>query len=101
MENHVPPNPPPKSWAANAENHVAVWTIEMKPSSKWIIPPSVKGVNRVLYFYKGDSIEIDGSKIQPMNGIELKADRENNLVNGLQTSSLFMLQGMHIREPLV
>jgi len=101
LENHVPPNPPPKSWAANAENHVAVWTIEMEPGSKWIIPPSVKGVNRVLYFYKGDSIEIEGSKIQPMNGIELKADRENNLVNGPQTSSLLMLQGMPIREPVV
>ena len=36
-----------------------------------------------------------------MNGIELKADSQNSLVNSSQTLSLIILQGMPIKEPMI
>jgi redox-sensitive bicupin YhaK (pirin superfamily) len=45
--------PAPDSWAADTENHVAIWLIRMAPNSEWTLPAAPTMVNRSLYFYRG------------------------------------------------
>jgi len=101
LDRFAPPNPPPNSWATDPDNQVAVWTIDMEAGAEWTIPSTHEGINRVLYIYKGQSLEIEGSKIQPMNGVELKPDSKINLFNGPESSGLLLLQGRPIGEPVV
>ena len=93
--------PPPDSWAAEKNNHVAIWTIVMSPGAQWVLPQSVKGLSRTLYFYQGDSLTIDGEIISSMNKIELQSDMEAVLQNSTEECRLLLLQGRPINEPVV
>src|SRR6056300_24923 len=39
------PAPPPDSWAANPENNVALWLIELEQGAHWTLPASAAGLN--------------------------------------------------------
>ena len=95
------PDPAPDSWAANPENEVAVWHIQMDPGATWTLPPASRGVNRSLYFFSGDQIEIEGTTVDSGNGMELRADRPIEMVNGEKEGRLLLLQGRPILEPVV
>lgn len=93
--------PPPDSWAANADNHVAIWTIVMSAGAQWKLPKSEQGLNRTLYFYRGDSLNIDGELISAMHKIELQSDIDVMLRNTNEECRLLLLQGRPINEPVV
>lgn len=99
--NVVALKPAPDSWAADPQNEVSIWTIKMQAGSKWIIPSASEEVNRNIYFYKGDSISIDGTMILPANSIEVKASSELHIENSNAESYLVLLQGKPINEPIV
>ncbi len=40
IDQQTAPSPPPDSWAAAAENEVAIWNIQMDAGAKWIAPIS-------------------------------------------------------------
>jgi redox-sensitive bicupin YhaK (pirin superfamily) len=101
IENVVALKPAPNSWAADPKNEVSIWTIKMQAGSKWIIPSANEEVNRNIYFYKGDSISIDGTIIIPANCIEVKASSELHIENSNSESYLVLLQGKPINEPIV
>ena len=92
--------PPPDSWAGNIENHVAIWTIAMSPSARWLLPASEPGLNRTLYFYQGSSLSIDGVDILPMHKIELQSERDVLLQNADEECRVLLLQGRPIGEPV-
>ena len=96
-----PPTPPPDSWANDVKNSVAIWTIDMDANAEWEIPAAGTGVNRTLYFFKGSTFEINGTDIPAYHAAELKADQKLSLKNGSTKSSLLMLQGKPIGEPVV
>ncbi len=91
----------PDSWAADPDNKVAVWTIKMEADGQWIIPPAGDGVNRIIYFHHGSSIEINGTAVSSKLAIELKSDRELIITNGISECQLLLLQGKPINEPVV
>jgi len=93
-------SPPPHSWAADRDNHVAIWTMRMTPGSSWTLPAAVSGIHRTLYFYQGAALSIDGVDVAPMHGVELLPDRNAVLVNGDQEGLLLLLQGRPINEPV-
>ncbi len=95
------PDPAPNSWAADMENEVAIWNIHIKANSEFILPRAVSNVNRTLYFYEGDSIMVEGQRIEKNSGIELVAGQEINIQTGSQTAHFLMLQGKPIAEPIV
>ncbi len=35
------PMPPPDSWAADANNHVAIWLIQLEPGANWTLPATM------------------------------------------------------------
>lgn len=95
------PKPPPESWAAVAENEVAIWHIRMDPGASWILPSASGGINRSLYFFSGESVELEGTPVASGNGMDLQADKRIELVNGEQEGRFILLQGRPILEPVV
>lgn len=94
------PAPAPNSWAANPENQVAIWTITMEPGAKWTIPAKTADINRTLYYYRGESLNIEGTSIPLSTAIKVDAGEELTLENGAETSHLLFLQGRPIGEPV-
>lgn len=99
--NQQGPTPPPNSWANNPENKVAIWNIKMEPKAIFKLPVSLPGVNRNLYFFKGDKITIEDKEISNYQGIELNTEKEVEITNGEKESHLLLLQGKPIGEPVV
>lgn len=93
--------PAPDSWAADPENHVAIWLIKMEPGAKWLLPAADAKAKRTLYFYKGDSLLVGGVTIPALHSFEVKADEELTLENSHAGSYLLLLQGKPIDEPVV
>lgn len=96
----VPMSTPPDSWAAVAENHVAIWVIKMDADATLTLPASVSDLNRTLYFYRGETLSIAGTDVSPLQGAELQSDMDALLENGNQESYLLLLQGRPINEPV-
>lgn len=97
----APPPSPPKSWAANVENDVAVWCIKMAAHAEWTLPKTVATTNRMLYFFSGESAEISSEVVQPKVGLHLKPDADIILRAGSTESEFLLLQGRPIGEPVV
>jgi redox-sensitive bicupin YhaK (pirin superfamily) len=93
--------PPPASWAAQADADVALWTLAMAPGAHWTLPPANgAATRRMLYFFQGATLALDGQPVQRSHAIELRGDRPINLANGDTTSELLLLQGRPIGEPV-
>lgn len=100
-ENINPLPPPHNSWAADPNNFVVIWKIEMESYAKWILPATKKGVNRNLYFYKGSDLRILEQNIRPYQRIELNPEEQVVLENGQTQSHLLLLEGKPISEDIV
>ena len=94
-------DPAPDSWAADPTNEVAIWTIKMDPKARWKLPKASPGINRTLYFYKGNILQLEGQNIPLYHAVKLHADKEVTLQNGADESKLLLLQGKPIDEPVV
>lgn len=94
------PDPAPHSWAADPSNEVAIWTMRLEAGAQWTLPAAYSGVNRSLYFYRGAIIQIAEKIFSSHQVIELYADQDVVLKNGLTESSLLLLQGKPINEPV-
>ncbi len=94
------PAPAPDSWAANPENEVEIWHLKMEENASWEIPTTNKKVNRILYFFEGELVNIDEKEISPNYSIKLNASKKVSLQNGNKKSRLLLLQGKPIEEPV-
>lgn len=101
IESTVAPAPAPESWAADKNNEVAIWTIKMDPGAQWTLPLASASVNRSLYFYDGDTVQIADKKFSTHQAVDLHADQPVVLINGNTESSFLLLQGKPIGEPVV
>lgn len=54
--------PPPRSWAARPENHLAIWIVSLDPGVSTELPGFDPSAGRVLYNY-GGAVIIDGQEI--------------------------------------
>lgn len=94
-------DPTPDSWAADADNHLQIWTLKMEPNAKFVIPSIDQNVTRSLYFHQGDSFAIGDEEIKEYQLIELDGKREVVMTNGSEESHLLFLQGRPINEPII
>ena len=92
------PAPPPDSWASDKANQVAIWVITMDPGARWTMPAAAAGVNRRLYFYKGENLRIADQLYVPGHGLVLDPAEEIPLQNGELAAGLLLLQGRPINE---
>ncbi|MFN4234330.1 MAG: pirin family protein [Bacteroidia bacterium] len=95
------PAPPPASWAADPKNEVAVWNIHLSPNAQLTLPKASSGVNRTLYFYVGDEINIAGKSIKKYHSVEVEADVDLLIKNYNHESKILVLQGRPINEPVI
>ncbi|MFM1915365.1 MAG: hypothetical protein RLZZ531_1034 [Bacteroidota bacterium] len=92
---------PPNSWAAEENNHVAIYNIHMEPNAQWILPATAAGVNRTLFYYEGNRLSIDGQVIPHYHAVEVDPTMSLTLKNNTETSKVLVLQGRPINEPVV
>jgi len=97
----APPKPPVNSWAHDADNHVAVWSIKLEPGATWELPESQPGANRTLYFYRGDELSIGGAAVTVANVVDLDPAQSVTLSAGSEPAEIFMLQGKPIGAQVV
>lgn len=97
---HLPPQPPPDSWASRPESDLAIWHLRLDPGASLQLPRARDAETvRTLYCFLGDGLSIDGTSVDtptaslldPLAPAELTAtDRVECLV----------LQGRPIGEPV-
>jgi redox-sensitive bicupin YhaK (pirin superfamily) len=97
-----PLTPPPNSWAAQAKSDVAIWTINMEANARFTLPAAGRGAHRMLYFFRGSALQVNGQAIPPMHSIRLLSDAAVTLQAGPdQVIELLLLQGRPVGEPVV
>jgi redox-sensitive bicupin YhaK (pirin superfamily) len=99
-EEKAPP-PTPDSWAADPENEVAIWLINMEAGASWDLPPASPDVLRSMYFYRGQGIKVGGQEISSYKAIDIRPDQEIKLESGEGENFILLLQGKPINEPAV
>ena len=98
----APLSPPPDSWASAGGSDVAIWTVKLAPGARWTLPPAAAGVNRTLYFFRGDGLRVAAQPIPARHGMRLRGEAEVLLENtGSGDAELLLLQGRPIGEPVV
>jgi redox-sensitive bicupin YhaK (pirin superfamily) len=82
---------------------VSIWTLRMDPGASWTLPAAAgAGTQRSLYFFKGQSVSVDGEGINSHAALELRGDCAVALVNtGNSVAEFLLLQGKPIAEPVV
>ncbi len=95
------PTPPVNSWAADVSNYVGVYNIQMQANSTFIIPKTTEGINRTLYFYKGNQLYLGGQLIPDYHAIDVVSHKDLQLESGYENIKILVLQGRPINEPVV
>ncbi len=95
------PLPPPNSWAANSDNEVAIWNIHMEAGATWNLPKASVGINRTLYFFKGEILKVGGVAIDSYHCANLVPDDALTVEAGMEDCNILILQGKPIAEPVV
>lgn len=93
--------PTPNSWASDAANEVAIWLITLQPNGRLVLPTAGADITRTMYFYKGDSLQVEDQALALEHGVSLDASQEGVLKNGNKEAHLLLLQGKPIGEPVV
>lgn len=101
LNGHRAPVPPPDSWAADPENHVAVWNIKMDAGARWTMPKTAEGINRTIYYYEGENLRVAGEAIPKYHRATLRPDKDIEFVNGDNEAGILVLQGKPINEPVI
>ena len=99
-ERTLAPAPPPDSWAADPDSHVAVWLVELEEGATWTLPAHAAGLSRMLYFYSGKTIQAAGQVIKESHGLRLQSDKALQITASGKTASLLLLQCKPIAEPV-
>lgn len=95
------PEPPPNSWAANPANEVAILNIHVEAGATFTLPKASVGINRSLYFYAGDMLDVNGTNVKAYHSFNVKADVALTLKNGSKEGRILVLQGRPINEPVM
>jgi redox-sensitive bicupin YhaK (pirin superfamily) len=95
------PSPPPDSWAKPSSNEVAIWNIQMEAGAEWTLPAASAGINRTIYFYKGNALQIEGESLDHYHMADVEGNMDLQLINGSEPGSILILQGKPISEPVV
>ena len=91
----------PDSWAANPDNQVAVWLIDIQEGGELELPTADETANRSIYLYEGGAITINGKELKKEQGAELNPTQRVLLQTNGDKARLLVLQGKPMNEPVV
>jgi hypothetical protein len=100
IDGFAAPAPPPNSWAARPESHLAIWLIRMDSGAQWLLPAAPAGVNRMLHCFKGDDARIGSTRFGATNGVRLRPEIAATLENHGGPAEFLLLQGQPIGAPV-
>ncbi|WP_044200517.1 pirin family protein [Flammeovirga sp. OC4] len=95
-----PLSPTPDSWASEASNKVAIWRVKLSPNAVWNIPKDSAEVNRVIYFYRGNSIEVEDKTVDKNSLFHINPTESISVKAGDTDTYVLLLQGIPINEPV-
>lgn len=98
---HNAPKAPLPSWANDPENYVGVYNIQLDANSTFTLPATGKGVNRTIFFYEGNQLEIEGENIPEYHAVDVNPEAELNFKTDESDIKFLVLQGRPIDEPVV
>lgn len=102
FNNKTPGSPPPDSWAAIPEHAVGVFAVKMEAGSQWQLSKSFAGVNRSLYFFRGEGLYVEGQLIASYNAVDVDSAYDILVENrSLFDVEILILQGKPIGEAVV
>lgn len=101
LDKYAASTPPPNSWAADANNAVAIYNIQLAPNAEWTLPATLGGVNRTVFYYEGNALQIEGVEIPHYHAAEVDETASLKFKNGNEASKVLVLQGRPINEPVV
>ncbi|MBL8716014.1 MAG: pirin family protein [Myxococcales bacterium] len=102
LEGHVPPAPPPRSWASRKDTDLAIWSIRMEAGAKRLLPKAAgEETLRTLYFFKGPGLAVGGHAFAAHCAAVVRCDEDVLLEAGDGEVELLMLQGRPIKQPVV
>lgn len=101
LGDRVAPPPPPHSWAARPDSHVAIWEIALDPGARWQLPAADPSATRTLYFFGGSELQVGVQPVKVAHAITLAKGVPITLANGDSPADLLLLQGRPIGEPVV
>ncbi len=93
--------PPPDSWAADSENEVMVLLVKLEKGGAIRLPASKGKVNRTLYFFDGEELELNGTKLAAKTGAALESQVELEVKSSVGPAEFLLLQAKPIGEPVV
>ncbi len=94
------PTPPPRSWAANPEAHIAIWTVRLSPRAQCTLPQAPAEVNRTLYHVSGGPFVIDGQSVSRGIGARVRPEVDNTIAAEEHDVEVLVLQGKPLGEPV-
>jgi redox-sensitive bicupin YhaK (pirin superfamily) len=99
---HVPPAPPPDSWAGDPGADVAIWLVRLDAGATWTLPAAVgERTGRTLYVFDGEGLDVAGHAVDAPTGVVLDATREVPIsARGSGAVECLLLQGRPIGEPV-
>jgi redox-sensitive bicupin YhaK (pirin superfamily) len=100
LEDCVPAEPPPNSWASRPEAGVALWHIVLPAGGEWTLPATDADRGRILYLFEGDDLSVDGQHVGGNTGMLLQPDVDVPLIAGASGIECVLLQGRPIAEPV-
>ncbi|BFM48635.1 pirin family protein [Marinomonas sp. THO17] len=89
---------PPNSWAADSNNQVAIWLIDLAEHAEWTLPAAQAGLTRTLYFFEGEEAQIDDTTGLVNQAFLLKSEAELTMKNKGKPARFLLLQGRPINE---
>lgn len=92
--------PPPSSWAADKKSDVAIFALRIGAGASWTLPAATAGVNRTLYLFEGDELQVAGQSIPNNRMVTVKPDTDISIYGGLSGGEILVLQGRPIGEPV-
>lgn len=94
------PAPPPSSWASDPRADVAIYRIDLPEGATWELPAGPEGVNRTLYFFSGDELDVQGTPIRSGRGVRVEPTAPLELSASGAPAQLLVLQGRPLNEPV-
>jgi redox-sensitive bicupin YhaK (pirin superfamily) len=93
--------PPPDSWASRPESEIGIWLIRMLPGGRVSLPTTQASASRMVYFFQGEGLLLNGKKVEVSKGLALDSRRQTELSAGKSTVEVLVLQARPIGEPVV
>ncbi|SBS33193.1 Quercetin 2,3-dioxygenase [Marinomonas aquimarina] len=99
-ETITPLSPPPDSWAGDPDNEVAIWIIDLEESARWTLPAASPGLSRTLYFFEGQTGQLDATEVAVQEAYVLDSSAALEINNTGSKARFLLLQGRPIGEPV-